>query len=127
MLLLALRTPAEGPFLGTESGGPVTLASTKALHFPPYQEYTACCFVLCFFFVLSPCLPLGTSSHPSQENNLAILSPISFFILFYLFLAVLGLHCWAQAFPSCREWGYSLDVVCGFLIAVVSLVSDHGL
>ena len=43
-------------------------------------------------------------------------------ILFiYLFLAVLGLHCCAQAFSSCSEWELLFVVVCGLLIEVASL------
>ena len=55
----------------------------------------------------------------------------SFFYLFILFtylinllfLAVLGLRCCAQAFSSCG----SGVVVRGLLIAVASLVAEHGL
>ena len=36
---------------------------------------------------------------------------------FYLFLAVLDLHCCA---------GFSLDAVCGLLIAVASLLTENG-
>ena len=50
-----------------------------------------------------------------------------FFNLFDLFLAVLGLHCCAQAFSSCRERGLLFVAVCGLLIAVASLVAEHGL
>ena len=48
----------------------------------------------------------------------------SFFIIlhicnvFYLFLAVLDLHCCV---------GFTLVAVCGLLIAVVSLAAEHGL
>ena len=46
-----------------------------------------------------------------------------YMILFiYLFLAVLDLHCWL--FSSWDEWGL-LSAVCGLLIAVVSLVTEH--
>ena len=38
------------------------------------------------------------------------------FILFYLFLAVLGLHCCVWAFSSCGEWGLLFDAVHGLLI-----------
>ena len=51
------------------------------------------------------------------------LKKISLFI--YLFLAVLGLCCCVQAFSSCGEWG--LLFVAGLLIAVASLVAEHGL
>ena len=47
--------------------------------------------------------------------------------LFYLFLAALGLHCCAQAFSSRGEWGLLLVAVCRLLIAVASLVAEHGL
>ena len=42
-------------------------------------------------------------------------------------MAVLGLHCCMQAFSSCGEQGLLFDGVHGFLIAVVSLVAEHGL
>ena len=58
--------------------------------------------------------------------------PICFFknkfIYFtYLLLAVLGLRCCVRAFFSCGERGLLLVVVCGLLIAVASLVAEHGL
>ena len=49
---------------------------------------------------------------------------IIFFII-YLFLAVLGLHCYIWAFSSCGEWGLHFVVVCGLLTVVASLVV-HG-
>ena len=50
------------------------------------------------------------------------------FILFiYLFLAALGLRCCAWAFSSCGERGLLFVVVRGLLIAVASLVAEHGL
>ena len=48
-------------------------------------------------------------------------------LFIYLFLAALGLRCCARAFCSCGERGLLLVAVCGFLIAVVSLVVEHGL
>ena len=33
----------------------------------------------------------------------------------------------AQAFTSCRRWGLLFAAVLGLLIAVASLVADHGL
>ena len=50
---------------------------------------------------------------------------INLFILFILFLAVLGLRCYARAFSSCGERGLLFVVVRGLLIAVVSLVVEH--
>ena len=49
------------------------------------------------------------------------------FILFILFLAALGLRCRVRAFSSCGEQGLLFVAVCGFLIAVASLVVEHGL
>ena len=48
-------------------------------------------------------------------------------IFIYLFMAALGLCCYALAFSSCGEWGLLVVVVCGLLIAVASPVAEHGL
>ena len=50
-----------------------------------------------------------------------------FKIYFYLFLAALGLHCCAQAFSSCGERALLFIVVHRLLVAVASLVVEHGL
>ena len=50
-----------------------------------------------------------------------------FFFFINLFLAALGLHCCARAFSSFRERGLLFVVVRGLLIAVASLVVEHGL
>ena len=42
------------------------------------------------------------------------------FVLFYLFLAALGLCCCTQALSSCSEWGLLSIVVRGLLTAVAS-------
>ena len=60
-----------------------------------------------------------------------ILLPFFFFlnkfILFiYLFLAALGLYCCARGFSSCGEQGLLFIAVRGLLIAVASLVAEHG-
>ena len=47
--------------------------------------------------------------------------------LFYLFLAALGLHCCVWAFSSFGGRGLLFIVVCRLLIAVASLVVEHGL
>ena len=52
---------------------------------------------------------------------------INLFILFIYFLAVLGLRCCTQAFFSCGVQGLLFVVVRGLLIAVASLVAEHGL
>ena len=53
-----------------------------------------------------------------------------FFVCFkfiYLFLAVLCLCCCARAFSSCGKQGLFFVAVRGLLIAVASLVAEHGL
>ena len=50
-----------------------------------------------------------------------------FFLIFILFLAALGLRCCMRAFSSCGERGLLFVVVHGLLIAVASLVVEHGL
>ena len=50
----------------------------------------------------------------------------SFFCI-YLFLAALGLRCCAWAFSSCSELALLFIAVRGLLIAVASLVVEHGL
>ena len=47
--------------------------------------------------------------------------------LFFFFLAALGLRCCAQGFSSCGEQGLLFIAVCRLLIAVASLVGEHGL
>ena len=50
-----------------------------------------------------------------------------FFFLTYLFLAASGLRCCAWAFSSCGERGLLFVAVRGLLMAVASLVAEHGL
>ena len=61
----------------------------------------------------------------------SLLVPFFFFkesILFiYLFLVALGLRCCALASSSCGERGLLFVAVHGLLIAVASLVAEHGL
>ena len=47
--------------------------------------------------------------------------------LINLFLAALGLRCCVRAFSSCGEQGLLFFAVRGLLIAVASLVVEHGL
>ena len=44
-----------------------------------------------------------------------------------LFLAVLGLHCFAWAFSSCGRWGLLFVLVPRLLIVMDSLVVERGL
>ena len=48
-------------------------------------------------------------------------------IIYVLFVAALGLHCCSQAFSSCGEQELVFVAVLELLIAVASLVVEHGL
>ena len=79
-------------------------------------------------------LPTGITHLVSGLNEAQVLflflKKIYLFIYlfsFIYFLAVLGLWCCMQAFSTCGEQGLLFVVVCGFLIAVASLVVEHGL
>ena len=60
-------------------------------------------------------------------NILYYFLKIYLFYFYLLFLAVLGLRCCVRAFSSCGEQGLVFVAVRGLLIAVTSLVSEHGL
>ena len=63
-----------------------------------------------------------------RADGPVVFLPFFFFNKFiYLFLAVLGLRCCTRAFSSCGEQGLLLVAVHGLLIAVASLVAEHGL
>ena len=65
--------------------------------------------------------------NPQGCNNLLLHLFIHSFIYLYLFLAALGLCCCARAFSSCGERGLLFVAVRRLLIAVASLVAEHGL
>ena len=70
-----------------------------------------------------PCsLLLGTPYPICLESFLK-----NIYLFIYLFLAVLGLRCCARSFSSCGKRGLLFVAVCGLLIAVASLVAEHGL
>ena len=50
-----------------------------------------------------------------------------YYFLKILFLAALGLHCCAPAFPSCRERELLFVAVHGLLVVVASPAVEHGL
>ena len=72
-----------------------------------------------------------------KKKNLYLLSYLHIKIILYLFqvikkiiclfLAVLGLHCYAGFSLVAATRSYSLVAVCGFLIAGASLVAEHRL
>ena len=49
------------------------------------------------------------------------------YLFIHLFLAALGLRCCARAFSSCGKRGLLFVAVRRLLIAVASLVAEHGL
>ena len=63
----------------------------------------------------------------SKRNKIKSLIFKNKFIYLILFLAALGLHCCARAFSSCGEQGLLFIAGRGLLIAVASLVAEHGL
>ena len=50
-----------------------------------------------------------------------------YLFIYYLFLPVWGLCCCARAFSSCNEQGILFVAAQGVLIAVASLIAEHGL
>ena len=66
---------------------------------------------------------------PYRITSYELLFALCIFLLFiyFYFLAALGVHCCPQAFSSCGERGLLLVAVHGLLIAVASLVAEHGL
>ena len=79
--------------------------------------YVICCFSLVAFNIFSL-----SFFFKCFDWHLKI-----FIHLFIYFLAALGLCCCVWAFSSCSEQRLLFVVVCGFLIAVASLVVEHGL
>ena len=67
---------------------------------------------------------LQTQESWSWPTN--IIQGLFFFNLFILFLAVLGLCCCTWAFSSCGERGLLSVAMHRLLIAVASLVVEHG-
>ena len=61
-----------------------------------------------------------------SEKFVRLFSGLHYFII-YLFMAALSLRCCTQAFSSCGERGLLFLSVRGLLIAVASLVAEHGL
>ena len=63
--------------------------------------------------------------HSGNSKSWVFLNKLIYFI--YLFLAALGLRCCTRAFSSSIERGLLLVIVHRLLIAVASLVVEHGL
>ena len=65
-------------------------------------------------------------SRREEKLSSIILCYLLFLKLINLFLAALGLRCCVLAFSSCGEQGLFFVAVHGLLIAVASLVAEHG-
>ena len=68
-----------------------------------------------------------TTGEFPKEGTLFFFFLIYLYSIYFLFLAALGLRCCARAFSSCGEQGLLFVAVRGVLIAVASLVAEHGL
>ena len=64
---------------------------------------------------------------PSREVQVGLFFIYKFIYFIYLFLAAVGLCCCVWAFSSCGERGLLIVAVRGLLMAVASLVAEHGL
>ena len=77
------------------------------------------------------CPPRQPGPCPTGDRReLGVFYQLFFFFLinlFIYFLAALGLRCCARAFSSCVEQGLLFIAVRGLLLAVASLVAEHGL
>ena len=71
--------------------------------------------------------PLRNLLRDLCSNAILILVEILPYLLFILFLAVLGLHCGVQSFSSCCEGGLLFVVVQRLLIAVASPAAESEL
>ena len=91
-----------------------------------FSLYPHMVFLLCmcsnFFFFMRVSVTLDKDPHQQPHFN-AIIS----FILFYLFLAALGLPCRSGFSLVSGSGGYSSVTMYRLLIAVSSLVLEHGL
>ena len=82
--------------------------------------------MICKYFLQFCSLPFLSVDYVPRCTEVLKFFLIYLFYLF-LFLAVLGLCCCAQAFSSCGERGLLFVVVHRLLTAVASLVAEHGL
>ena len=70
---------------------------------------------------------LKVSDQSFEVSILASQGEVASLFFFFFFLAALGLRCCAQVFSSCSKQGLLFVAVHGLLIAVASLVAEHGL
>ena len=69
----------------------------------------------------------GTEDPRIMASSLLLSGLHTSFLFIYLLLFALGLRCCTRTFSSCGEWGLLFLAVRGLLIAVASLVAEHGL
>ena len=67
----------------------------------------------------------NSSKYQRMHKKDHVSSLFNFYLLIYLFLVELGLHCYTLAFSSFGNGGYSLVVARGLLIVVASLLVEH--
>ena len=102
----------------SERGQPCLISdlSRKSSSFSPLGMMLAVGFLQIVFIKLRKFLSIPSLLRVFFKNK-----------FIYLFLAALGLCCCAWAFSSCDEWGLLFIAMHGLLIAVASLVAEHGL
>ena len=103
-----------------------TLSKMKHLLIHPWICFSsgfAISVPLCIQLLKPETWVISKSLHPS----LLFFFNLKKYLFIYLFLAALGLHCCAWAFSRCGEQGLLFVAVRGLLIAVASLVVEHGL
>ena len=91
-----------------------------------------CLLIQCIAFICLLTILIYLSYYLSLSYifNLSLSSRTFFFkyfILFYLFMAALGLRCCTRAFSSCGGQGLLFVAVHRLLIAVASFLAEHGL
>ena len=89
-------------------------------HYVSYFSHRKACRVSCHHKLLLLSL-LGSIIFLGPKMFLHALT------FLFFFLAALGLRCCARAFSSCGEPGLLFTVARGLLIALASLVAEHGL
>ena len=117
------------------------LAGTHASYLQPSPLGLSSCKVACSHNyllhvwqelpALAPSVPgMVMTYYPQDATPSLLFLFFSFFfkfILLFYFLAVLGFRCCMWAFSRCGERGLLFVAVRGLLIAVASLVAEHGL
>ena len=88
---------------------------------------TECLYVYKHFKILYLYFGLLDTQSSFSHLTLYYFIFLKFIYFIYLFLAVLGPLCRTRTFSSCGEQGLLFVAVRGLLIAMASLVAEHGL